>query len=288
MQAADLHHGLDAVHAAGHLEVHEVDGVIALARHIQRGAPAGGGIHVIAVLAQPGGQRFAHHLFVIHYQNLPVGLHDDCSLGASGSAARPWRPRRAAQAAQKAARFRSICRILVDKRHGALAVGAMHQSEGVADFVERLLVSALQEDFAVGREAVEFLAQPGQRDGRHAPAQLRVAVDKGEHRNEQVALGQGQQFVCVRRTLPHQHLQNPGPSRTGGGRRRKQTRSPGSARSRTGRPNSLANPVAHRPEDAGLHIRRGPHIQEPHPCAGQGQRRRLGRLRAAARRAARP
>jgi hypothetical protein len=43
VQAPDLHHGLDAVHAAGHLQIHEVDGVVAL-RGLLDGLAAGGAV----------------------------------------------------------------------------------------------------------------------------------------------------------------------------------------------------------------------------------------------------
>ena len=79
VHAADLHHGLDAVHAAGHLQIDEIDGIVLLAGLFHGLAPGGGRIHQVAILAQPGGQRFAHHFFVVHHQDLPVGFHN-CSL----------------------------------------------------------------------------------------------------------------------------------------------------------------------------------------------------------------
>ena len=104
----DLHHGLDAVHAARHFQIDEVDGVVARpAPSPAPRAPEAAVSTQIAVLPQPGGQRFAHHFFVVDYQDLPVGLHVVCD------SLEP-RSRRAAQAAQYAACFRSICRMPVE------------------------------------------------------------------------------------------------------------------------------------------------------------------------------
>ena len=63
----------------------------------------------------------------------------------------------------------------------------MHQAEQVAGFVQRLLGGALQEDLAVGRQAVKLLPQARQRNHADAAAQLRLAEDEGQHRNEQIA-----------------------------------------------------------------------------------------------------
>ena len=76
MHAPDLHHGFDAVHAARHLEIDEVDGVVLGPRVVHGFAAGGRRIHRIAVLAQPRGQRFAHHFFIVDNQNFPVTIHD--------------------------------------------------------------------------------------------------------------------------------------------------------------------------------------------------------------------
>ena len=85
MQAADLHHGFDAVHAARHFEIDEIDGVVAGAGLLDGLAAGSGGVDVVSVFAQPGGQRFAHDLFVVDDQDLPVGVHMCDSLGPACS-----------------------------------------------------------------------------------------------------------------------------------------------------------------------------------------------------------
>ena len=102
--AADLHHRLDAVHSARHLQVDEINGVVALACLLDGFVPRRRGVHRVAVFAQPRGQRFAHHLFVVYYQDLPAVLHPTTPLVLAN---------RARHGAQKPACFMSICRILV-------------------------------------------------------------------------------------------------------------------------------------------------------------------------------
>ena len=106
VQPPDLHHGLDAVHPAGHLQIDKVDGIVAQPRLLHRIAAGGRRVHDVSVFAEPGGQRFAHHLFVVHHQNLPVSLHSYAPLGM-------LRPSACAQAAQNASSFKSICRTVV-------------------------------------------------------------------------------------------------------------------------------------------------------------------------------
>ncbi len=98
VQPPDLHHGLDAVHAAGHFQVDEIDGVVTRPRFLQRRVAGCGGVHHVAVFPQPGGQRLTHHLFVIHHQNLPVGFHGSSPCPCQRSEGRvrfaPRRPRK--------------------------------------------------------------------------------------------------------------------------------------------------------------------------------------------------
>src|ERR1017187_7759929 len=102
--AANLHHSLDAIHSARHLQIHEVNGVVTLARFIDGFMPRCRGVHHVAVLAQPGSQRFAHYFFVVYYQDLPAVLH----------AFTPWvLAKRALHGAPRSDCFMSICRILV-------------------------------------------------------------------------------------------------------------------------------------------------------------------------------
>src|ERR1035437_7731918 len=106
MQVADLHHGFDAVHAAGHFQVDEVDCIVAQACLLDGIVAGGRRVHDVAVLTEPCGERLAHHLLVVHYQNLPVSLHNTCP--PSG-----WRRHRAPQASQNASSFKSIWRTAV-------------------------------------------------------------------------------------------------------------------------------------------------------------------------------
>ena len=122
----------------------------------------------------------AHDLFVVHDENLPIGPHKVNSLGLGR--------RRDEQGAQ----IRGILRIdLTDtggERHGAGPLGTVHQPEQVAGFVQRFRFGAAQQNFAVVRQAVKLLTETRQRDHADAPAELRLAVDERQDRDEQVAL----------------------------------------------------------------------------------------------------
>src|SRR5205823_4101574 len=83
------------------------------------------------------------------------------------------------------------------KRHRALAFRTVDQAEQVAGFVQRLLVSALQKDVAISSEAVKFLPQACERYHSDAAVQLRLTENEGQHGDEQVALGDGEQFRSV-------------------------------------------------------------------------------------------
>jgi hypothetical protein len=50
--------------------------------------------------------------------------------------------------------------------HGATPAGAVHQPEQMAGFVEGLFAGALDEDLAVGREAIKFLPKARQGNAR--------------------------------------------------------------------------------------------------------------------------
>ena len=140
--------------------------------------------------------------------------------------------------AQNAARFKSMCRMPVASDMAQLPVRAVHQPERVAGFVQRLFRSALQKNLAVGRQPVELLPQPRQRNHRHPAAQLRVPENKRQHRDEQVPLRYRQQLQRVRRAAPAAAFRAPGSSRTGRGPRRKRNPRRASSTSRTGTPNS--------------------------------------------------
>jgi hypothetical protein len=75
LKPTDLDHGLDAVQAARHSQVDEVDRVRARARLADGFAARGRGIDGVTILPQPRGQRFRHQLLVIDDQDFPVCFH---------------------------------------------------------------------------------------------------------------------------------------------------------------------------------------------------------------------
>ena len=85
----DLRHGLDAVEAAGHPQVDEADRVVSGLRLIDGLASRAGRLSGIAILPQPRRERFAHDLFVVNDQDLPMVLHETVRVDSSIPA---WAP----------------------------------------------------------------------------------------------------------------------------------------------------------------------------------------------------
>ena len=170
VQPADLHHGLDAVHAAGHLEVDEVDGVVAW-RELFR-PPRGRRRRCPRGIRPRAARRRAIRTSPLRRPRPEfcqcVFIHVN-SLGIAAAA-------RAAQGAQNAASFESICRTRGGERHGAGPLRTVHQPEQVAGLVQRFLVGALAEKPRGWPQAVKLLPQARQRDHADAAAQLRLAV----------------------------------------------------------------------------------------------------------------
>ena len=160
VQPPDLHHGLDAVHAAGHLQVDEVDGVVARPRP---SPPPRGRRRRCPRRSRP---RAARRRAI---RTSP--LRRPPPESASGSSYR----HSLGLAPQSRRAGRAECGMLqIDlpdvggQRHGAAPVRAVHQPERVAGLVQRFLVSARSRKTSrLGGEPVEFLPQARQRD--HAP-----------------------------------------------------------------------------------------------------------------------
>ncbi len=62
----------------------------------------------------------------------------------------------------------------------------MHQPRHVPQLVQQLAQRPLQQSRRVGRQTVEFLAQPVDGKDRHAPAQFGFAENEAEHGDEEI------------------------------------------------------------------------------------------------------
>ena len=214
----------------------------------------------IAVFAQPGGQRFAHHLFVVYYQDLPVSLH----------ALTPW-----GCAPQARARRRRRMRHAFDRSAGRWWPATWRRSgprsapaRTGGRFHGALLCAARSsKNFAIRREAVELLAQPRQGHHGHAATQLRLSEHEGQHRNEQVAIGHRQQLAGILGTARGATFPAPGRSRTAGAPRRRRNPRGRISMLRTGTPNSAASRSVTAVERLGLHLSIAPTYRYFIPCA---------------------
>ena len=127
MDLPDLHHRLDAVDPAGHLQVDEVDRVVQLLHLLDRVPPGHGGVHRVPVFPEPGREGFAHDFLIVDNHDMPVSLHCQFSLPPArrsrGRSVVIDSSRRMEQLPQSSSPLSSTCRIVFERDIGQAVSG---------------------------------------------------------------------------------------------------------------------------------------------------------------------
>jgi hypothetical protein len=188
VQAADLHHGLDAVHAAGHFQIHEIDGVVALARLLDGVAPE---LPRCPPRSRPRAARRPAIRTSPLRRPLPGSASGSSCLHPFGSVrSAPRTGRKTPPAWNRSAgcwspaTWRNSGPGSAPARTGGRFRGAP-------------LWRRAPKHLAIGLQPVKFLPQAGQRNHRRAAAQLRLAEHERQHGNEQVPLRHRQQLERI-------------------------------------------------------------------------------------------
>ena len=143
----------------------------------------------VAVLLEPARERLADDLLVVDDQ-------DRGSVLTHGRDLLAMRELRVADAAVRGRSVRALASTstrLADAGHHAAGRVAVHEPEGVAELVERLLQRAATQQARRAGSRVSG-TRPRGGDHRGPAAQLRLAEDEGQDRDEQVDVGQAESF----------------------------------------------------------------------------------------------